>query len=53
MQNFGIPGWVWINFLLFVAAAIFIWVKIAADEKARRRKPETKPVSADLGRAIK
>jgi hypothetical protein len=53
MQNFVIPGWVWINLILLVAAAIFVWVKLAATEKAGRQKPESKPVSADLRRAIK
>jgi hypothetical protein len=53
MQNFVIPGWVWINLVLLIAAAIFIGVKLAAEEKADRRKPESKPVSANLTRAIK
>ena len=52
MQNFAIPGWVWINLVLLVAAAIFVWVKIYAEEKAGQRKPASKPVSADLGRAM-
>ena len=25
MQIFVIPGWVWINLILLVAAAIFVW----------------------------
>ena len=49
MQTFVIPGWVWINLFLLVAAAIFVWMKIAAE---KRQKPELKPVSADLRRAI-
>jgi Na+-transporting methylmalonyl-CoA/oxaloacetate decarboxylase gamma subunit len=52
MQVFGIPGWVWINLILLVAAAIFVGAQIAAAEKAGRQKPESKPVSADLRRAI-
>jgi hypothetical protein len=52
MQTFVIPGWVWINLILLVAAAIFVWVKIAAAEKGGRQTPESKPVSADLGRAM-
>ncbi|MGO1074285.1 hypothetical protein [Inquilinus sp. CA228] len=51
MPVFGIPGWVWINLTLLVAAAIFVGVNIAAAETAGRQKPE--PVSADLGRAIR
>jgi hypothetical protein len=50
MQLFVVPGWVWINLILLVAAAIFVGVKIAAAEKAGRQKPEPKPVSADLRR---
>lgn len=53
MQPFVIPGWCWINLALLVAAAIFVWVKIAAEEKAGRQKPEQKPVSADFRRAMK
>ena len=48
-----IPGWVWINLILLVAAAILVGVKLAAADKAGRQKPGSKPVSADLGRAIK
>ena len=51
MQSSGIPGWVWINLILLVAAAIFVWAKLAAEERAGRRKPEQKPVSAHLRRA--
>ena len=53
MNTFVIPGWVWINFILLVAAAIFVWVKVAAMEKAGRQRPDAKPVSTDLRRAIK
>lgn len=53
MNTFVIPGWVWINFVLLVAAAIFVWAKLAAAEKAEPQKPESKPVSIDLRRAIK
>ena len=52
MQNFVIPGWVWINLILLVAAAIVVGVKLAA-EKAGREKPASKPASADLRRATK
>jgi hypothetical protein len=53
MQIFVIPGWVWTNLTLLVAAAIFVWVKLAVMEKAGRQKSESKPVSADLRRPIK
>ncbi|MEO3431754.1 hypothetical protein [Inquilinus sp. CAU 1745] len=41
MRNFIIPGWIWINFILLVAAAIFVRVKLAAAEKTGRRVPES------------
>ena len=52
MQTFAIPGWIWINLALLVGAAIFVWLKISAEEKARQQKPASKPVSAGLGRAM-
>ena len=53
MRFFMIAGWVWINLVLLAGAAIFVWVKLAAEEKAGRQKPESKSVSTDLRRAIK
>ena len=53
MQTFVIPGSLWINLVLLVVATILVWVKLPAAEKAGRHKPASKPVAADLGRAIK
>ena len=49
MHTFVIPGWVWINLALLVAAAIVVGVKLAAEKTAHRR-PE--PVSTGSGRAL-
>lgn len=53
MQIFVIPGWVWINLILLVAAAVFVWVKLAAADRTGRQKPESKPVSSGIGRATR
>jgi hypothetical protein len=53
MQTFVIPGWVGINLVLLVAAAIFVAVKLAAEDRTGRRRPASKPVSPGIGRAIK
>ena len=45
MQTFVIPGWVWINLVLLVAAAIFVGVKLAAAEKTGRQKPVSSAIS--------
>jgi hypothetical protein len=52
MQTFIIPGWVWINLVLLVAAAIVVGLKLAAAERPGRRKPASEPVSPALSRAI-
>jgi hypothetical protein len=52
MQTFVIPGWIWINLILLVAAAIVVGVKLAVAEKTGRREPG-KPVSSDIRRATK
>ena len=49
MHTFVIPGWVWINLALLVAAAIVVGVKLAVAEKTGGRKP----VSPVVRRAIK
>lgn len=51
MRNFVIPGWIWINLILLVAAAVFVRVRLAAAEKTGRRKPES--VSPGIRRATK
>ena len=51
MHTFVIPGWVWINLALLVAAAIVVGVKLAAAEKTARQRPE--PASPTSGRALK
>ena len=53
MQIFVIPGWVWINLIVLVAAAIVVGVTLASAEKTGRLKPGSKPVSSGIRRAIK
>jgi hypothetical protein len=36
MQHFEIPTGIWINLGLFVAAAVFIRIKLAAADKRKR-----------------
>ena len=52
MQPLVIPSWIWLNLVILVAAAIFVWVKLAAQEKAKRQKPQSKS-SQDLKAALK
>jgi len=34
-QSFTIPVWIWINFAVLVAAAVYIGVKLAASRQQR------------------
>jgi len=52
MQTFVIPGWIWVNFVLLVAAAIFVGVKLAVEKKDGRQQPASVHTSP-LKRAIK
>ena len=36
MQNLVIPGWMWINFGVLVAAAVLVGVKLAGAKTARQ-----------------
>jgi hypothetical protein len=52
LQPFALPAWVWINLILLVVAAIFVAVKLAAAERARQHRLESKPLAAGRGRAV-
>jgi len=45
MQLFTIPGWIWINLALLVAAAVLVCVKLATGKTGR------KPVAGNIRRA--
>jgi hypothetical protein len=38
MQTLAIPGWIWVNMVLLVAAAIFVRVKLGKTSSARKRQ---------------
>ncbi|HWK12762.1 MAG TPA: hypothetical protein VNS02_00070 [Rhizobiaceae bacterium] len=48
MQIFGIPGWIWINLVLLVAATILVQVRLTSAGKPGRQKPDR----ADNRRAV-
>jgi hypothetical protein len=52
MQPLVVPSWIWVNLVILVAAAVFVRMKLAAREKARRQKPGSKPAQ-DLKAALK
>jgi hypothetical protein len=57
MQTLAIPGWIWVNMLLLVAAAIFVKIKLGRTSTTKRRDvsatPERKTVQRDLNTAMK
>lgn len=34
METFIIPGWIWLNLVILVAAAVFVAVKLAIDSRS-------------------
>ena len=57
MQTLAIPGWIWVNMVLLVAAAIFVRVKLGKASTTKRRDasetPERKTAQRDLNAAMK
>ena len=37
MQTLAIPGWIWVNLVLLIAAAIFVRVKLGKSSSAHKR----------------
>jgi hypothetical protein len=52
MQTLVVPSWIWLNLVILVVAAIFVRVKLAAQEKAKRQQPQSKS-GQDLKAALK
>ena len=57
MQTLAIPGWIWGNMVLLVAAVIFVRVKLGKTSTTKRRDasetPERKTGQRDLNAAMK
>ena len=57
MQSLAIPGWVWVNLIILVVAAVFVRVKLGKTSTTKRRDAsktsERKTVQRDLNTAMK
>jgi len=51
MQSFAIPGWVWVNLVVLIAAAVFVGIRLAITGKTGQHEAELNPTSSNLGRA--